>query len=173
MSISRVVIASALLAASLGAAHAEGLYGGVSLGSPNWHADVNGVQSNDHGVSGKLYLGYALNPNLSIEGGYAGLGRIEDPLGLARGHAVFVDAVGTWPIAPQWSVLGRAGLAHGDVNTSYGDDTSFGLRAGVGLQYELTPTVAIRTEYERNHFNNLFDNSLNVDQLTVGLKMKF
>lgn len=173
MSIYRVVIASALLAASLGAAHAEGLYGGVNLGSPNWHSDVNGVQSNDQGVAGKLYLGYALNPNFSIEGGYTNLGRIQDSLGTARGYATFVDAVGSWPIAPQWSVLGRAGLAHGDINTTYGDDTSFGLRAGVGLQYDLTPAVAIRTEYERNHFTDVFDSKLNVDQVSVGLKMKF
>jgi len=148
-------------------------HGGINLGSPQWRADVNGVANDDHGTSGKLYLGYQLGPVLSVEGGYLDLGKISDPLGQARARGLFVDAVGTWPIAPQWSVIGRAGLAHGDIKTSTGDDTSLGLRAGLGLQYDLNPSVALRGELERNRFTDVFGQGLSADQVTLGVKMKF
>ena len=146
---------------------------GISLGSPQWRAGVNGVANEDHGTSGKLYLGYQLGPVLSVEGGYLDLGKISVPLGQARARGLFVDAVGTWPFAPQWSVIGRAGLAHGDIKTSSGDDTSVGLRAGLGLQYELNPSVALRGEVERNRFTDVFGQGLSADQVTLGVKMKF
>ena len=181
--LARLGLALALLAggASLAQAQSFGqgntpsqpLYGGINLGSPQWRADVNGVANDDHGTSGKLYLGYQLGPVLSVEGGYLDLGKISDPLGQARARGLFVDAVGTWPIAPQWSVVGRAGLAHGDIKTSTGDDTSLGLRAGLGLQYDLNPSVALRGELERNRFTDVFGQGLSADQVTLGVKMKF
>lgn len=181
--LARLGLALALLAGGAGFAQAQSfgqgnspsqpLYGGINLGSPQWRADVNGVANDDHGTSGKLYLGYQLGPVLSVEGGYLDLGKISDPLGQARARGLFVDAVGTWPIAPQWSVVGRAGLAHGDIKTSTGDDTSLGLRAGLGLQYDLNPSVALRGELERNRFTDVFGQGLSADQVTLGVKMKF
>lgn len=181
--LARLGLALALLAGGAGFAQAQSfgqgttpsqpLYGGINLGSPQWRADVNGVANDDHGTSGKLYLGYQLGPVLSVEGGYLDLGKISDPLGQARARGLFVDAVGTWPIAPQWSVIGRAGLAHGDIKTSTGDDTSLGLRAGLGLQYDLNPSVALRGELERNRFTDVFGQGLSADQVTLGVKMKF
>lgn len=181
--LARLGLALALLAGGAGFAQAQSfgqgntpsqpLYGGINLGSPQWRADVNGVANDDHGTSGKLYLGYQLGPVLSVEGGYLDLGKISDPLGQARARGLFVDAVGTWPIAPQWSVVGRAGLAHGDIKTSTGDDTSLGLRAGLGLQYDLNPSVALRGELERNRFTDVFGQGLSTDQVTLGVKMKF
>lgn len=181
--LARLGLALALLAGGAGFAQAQSfgqgnspsqpLYGGINLGSPQWRADVNGVANDDHGTSGKLYLGYQLGPVLSVEGGYLDLGKISDPLGQARARGLFVDAVGTWPIAPQWSVVGRAGLAHGDIKTSTGNDTSLGLRAGLGLQYDLNPSVALRGELERNRFTDVFGQGLSADQVTLGVKMKF
>lgn len=181
--LARLGLALALLAGGAGFAQAQSfgqgnspsqpLYGGINLGSPQWRAGVNGVANDDHGTSGKLYLGYQLGPVLSVEGGYLDLGKISDPLGQARARGLFVDAVGTWPIAPQWSVVGRAGLAHGDIKTSTGDDTSLGLRAGLGLQYDLNPSVALRGELERNRFTDVFGQGLSADQVTLGVKMKF
>lgn len=173
MTKTRLMLAAALLMGSLGAAQAEGFYAGGNLGVPDWRDGVNGVQDNSHGVAGKLYGGYQITPNFGVEGGYMALGHIDDSVSEARGHGVFLDAVGTLPVAPQWSLLGRAGIAHGDINTSFGDDTSSGLRVGVGAQYDITPTVALRGEYEHNHFTNVFDNKLNVDQYTVGVKVGF
>lgn len=173
MNRTRLVLAAALLMGTLGAAQAEGFYAGANLGAPDWRSGVNGVDDNSHGVTGKLYGGYQITPNIAVEGGYQALGHIDDGVGEARGHGVFVDAVGSLPVAPQWSLIGRAGVAHGDINTSYGDDTSSGVRLGVGAQYDITPTVALRGEYERNHFTNVFDDKLNVDQYTVGVKVGF
>lgn len=76
----------------------------------------------------KLYLGYKVNPNLGIEGGYASLGRFKNKLSVgypadlptfnvssklsSRASAWFVDAVGTLPVTDQFGLIGRAGLAH-------------------------------------------------------------
>lgn len=173
MNKTRLFLAAALLMGSLGAAQAEGFYAGANLGAPDWKDSVNGVQDNSHGVAGKLYGGYQITPNFGVEGGFTALGHIDDSISEARSHGVFLDAVGTLPIAQQWSVIGRAGIEHADVNTSYGDDTSSGVRLGAGIQYDISPTVAVRGEYERNHLTNVFDDKLNVDQYTVGLKVAF
>lgn len=175
----RLGAAGALLLALAGGAWAQSSTpstpwsAGISLGSPEWRDSVNGVQPKESGTSGKVWLGYSLSPQFSLEGGYMDLGKTSDPLGSARAKGLFMDAVGTWGFAPRWSVLGRAGLAHGDISSSVGDDTSLGLRAGLGLQYDLTRQVSLRGEVERNHFNDVFGKSLNTDQVTLGVGVKF
>jgi len=176
-----IVIAAAMVAGGLQAAQAQSsasspLYGSLSLGAPLWRDNVNSVPTDEHGLAGKLALGYSFTPNFSLEGGALNLGRINDSSTGASVHAhgVFVDAVGTWAIAPQWSVLGRAGLVNAGFTSNDGThDRGTGLRAGLGLQYELNRNVALRGEYERNHLNKVLGGNPDVDQFSLGVKVGF
>ncbi len=88
-------------------------------------------------------------------------------------RGVGIDGVGNYMFAPQWSVLGRVGVAEARFNTSGGDDSSSAVKIGAGLQYDLTKQVAFRVQYERYHFFNAFDAKPNVGEYSAGVKFSF
>ena len=166
-------LAAVLVVAGIGAAHAEGLYVGGSLGTPDYKSSINGVSGNGSGVGGKVYGGYRITPNFAIEGGLFDLGHIEDASGKVDLRGAYVDAVGSYEFAPKWSVLGRAGLADGRFTSTGGNDSSPALKLGAGLQYDLTKQVALRAENEHYHFSDAFDAKANVGEVSFGVKVGF
>ena len=88
-------------------------------------------------------------------------------------NGIALDAVGNYMFAPQWSVLGRVGVAEGRFNTSFGNDSSAALKMGAGVQYDLSKQVALRLQYERYHFTNAFDGKPNIGEYTAGVKFSF
>jgi OOP family OmpA-OmpF porin len=166
-------VAAALVLAGLGAAHAEGLYVGGSLGTPDYRSSINGVSGDGSGVGLKVYGGYQLTPNFAVEAGAADVGHIDDGAGKVKLRMAFVDAVGSVEFAPKWSLLGRAGVGEGRFTGTTGKDSSPALRLGAGLQYGLTQNVALRAEYEQSRFTDAFDTKPNVGAFTVGLKVGF
>ena len=156
------LVAVALVAGSLGtiAAPTDGLYAGASLGTSQYPDTVNGVTGNQ------------VNPNFAVELGVAKLGDVSSSSGQMNGRSEFLDAVGTLPLSDKWSLLGRVGVAHVDLNTSLGNDSGNGLKVGLGAQYSLTSNVAIRGEWERYQMK-VFDATTNADQYTIGLRVAF
>jgi OmpA-OmpF porin, OOP family len=170
---SKSLILATLAVGAVASAQAEGLYLGGSLGAPRYSSSVNGIAGDGSGVGVKLYGGYQLTPNIAVEGGYFDLGHIDDANGRVKTRGVYADAVGSYAFAPQWSVLGSAGLAEGRFTTSRGDDNSPALKLGAGVQYELTPQAALRVQYDRYHFVNAFDTKPNIGALSAGVKIGF
>lgn len=166
-------LVAALLATGLAAAHAEGFYAGGSLGSPDYRTSVNGISGNGSGVGGKVYGGYELTPNFSVEGGFADLGHIDDASGRVDLRGVFVDAVGHYEVAPKWSVYGSAGVAQGQFKTTAGQDSSPALKLGVGVEYDLTDRVGLRAGYDHYAFSDAFDAKPRVGELSFGLQVGF
>lgn len=168
------LIASLLVVGSLGAvaAHAEGAYVGGSIGGQTYPNTLNGNSTSGSAVSGKIFGGYQLNPNFAVEAGVTELGSINNAAGTIDSYGTFVDAVGIMPLTPQWSLLGRLGVAHMSVNTPTGDDGGNGIKAGVGAEYALSKTVALRGEWERYQLT-AFGGNPNADQFTVGIKVGF
>ena len=165
--------AALLAAATLGSARAEGLYIGGNLGTPNYRSPVNGITGSGSGLGLKLYGGYSLTPNFAVEAGVFDLGHIDDASGKVNVRGIFADAVGTFEVAPKWSLLARGGVAEGRFTSSNGNDTSPALELGAGVQYDLSKQVALRAEYEHYHFTNAFDAKANVGEVSVGLKFGF
>ena len=134
-------------------------------------------------VAGKVTLGYQVLPGLAAEVDYTDMGKhslVSDFMGgdapapaqiyLERRIKGFgADAVLTWPIAPQWKILGRIGAFHaelkatqaldGNVVFTNGDPSErvrttrkseTVLRYGAGMQWELTPCSLLRLEWTRH-----------------------
>jgi OOP family OmpA-OmpF porin len=171
----KTLIALSFTAACVTVAHAEEFYAGGSLSAPNYNDQVNhfGEAESGHGPGAKLFGGLQFNPNVAVEAGWMNLGRTQNTGGSATIYGGYVDAVGTLPVAPQWSLLGRAGVAEARLTSSDGDTSSAALKAGVGVQYDLTPKVAVRVEYEHYHFLSAFGDKPEVGQASVGLKIGF
>ena len=165
--------ATLLLAGLAGAgAHAEGLYAGGSLGGQTYPSTINGNSTSGSAVSGKIFGGYQLNPNFAVEAGITELGSVNSNPGNVDSYGTFVDAVGIMPLNPQWSLLGRVGVAHMQVNTPTGDDGGNGMKVGLGAEYALSKTVALRGEWERYELVG-FGSRPQADQFTLGVKVGF
>jgi OOP family OmpA-OmpF porin len=84
----------------------------------------------------------------------------------------FLDAVGTYPLFNNFSVLGRVGVFNGKVDSStYGSDRSTNVKFGAGVQYTVTQNIAIRGEWERYKFDSF--GSPKTDLYTVGVNYSF
>ena len=168
------VIAAAIAATGLVtvSAQAEGIYVGGSVGAPHFSNSINGVDGGSSGVSGKLFGGYQVNPNFAVEAGVADLGRISNDSGRIRSHGEYVDAVGLLPLGSNFSLLGSAGLAHVNLNTSNGDASGMGLKLGLGGEYAINRNVSLRAEYE--HYQaGAFGVHPTIGQYTFGVRVAF
>ncbi|MFT3816136.1 MAG: outer membrane beta-barrel protein [Rubrivivax sp.] len=176
--VTRSLAALSLLAGIAAGANAatEGPYAGGALGAPNYVDTINGVGGGNggRGPGLKLYGGYQLSPNLAVEGGYFNLGRSDRGNGgTARAQGLYVDGIGSVEFAPRWSLLGSVGLAQARLRTSVGNDSSPALKLGVGLQYDLTKTTALRLGYDHYRFIDAFDGRPNVGQAVFGVQVGF
>lgn len=169
------LIGVALLAGGMTVAHAEGLYLGGSIGTPNYSSSINGIGGGGggDGTGLKLYGGYQWTPNFAVEGGLFSLGRSSDVMGSVKARGAYLDGVGSYAFAPKWSVLGSLGVAQARFSTTQGNDSSPALKLGAGLQYDLTQQVALRLQYDRYHFTNAFGAKPNVGAYTFGVKVGF
>lgn len=171
------LLLATLAAGAATTASAEGLYVGADLGHPQYSNNVNGIGGGDDatngGIGAKIYGGYTLTPNLALEGSLFRLGHSRMGDDKVNTSGIGLDAVGNYSFAPQWSVLGRLGVAEGRFSTSFGNDSSPALKMGAGVQYDLTKQVALRLQYERYHFVNAFDGKPNIGEYTAGVKVSF
>ena len=172
-----VGVAAAVSATPAAAQDATGLYVGGSLGASSWKGGAaGGIADDDSDRGGKLYGGYAVTPNFAVETGYARLGRFSGPNGNLKGDGYFVDAVGTLPLGDGFSALGRVGAFNGklrsDTAGAVASDRDTNLKLGLGVQYDLTPNMAIRTEWERYRYDavGLKDNA---DLYSIGFQYRF
>jgi OOP family OmpA-OmpF porin len=153
-------------------AFAQSTYVGGSVGGPGYPGDVNGIAINTSGLSGKVFGGYTLTPWFSVEGGLAYLGHASSALGSVHSNSLFLDALGTLPLGNQFSLLGRLGLARVWMDTPAGNDAGWGPKFGLGAEYALSKSTAIRAEWER-YRPDVFNSRPNLDQYTVGLRLSF
>lgn len=142
----------------------------------------------------KLFGGYQFNRNLAIEGGYFNLGNnsfnaVTSPAGTLAGETkaqgLNLDLVGTLPLTERLSALARIGAHHtwskstfsgtgaaaAVASSSKRDDG--GYKVGLGLQYELNPSMWLRGEIERYRITDAVGQRANVDLVSVSLVFPF
>jgi OOP family OmpA-OmpF porin len=163
----------------------SGLLPGVSAASSS---------TDEKDTAYKLFGGYQFNRNLAIEGGYFNLGNnsfnaVTSPAGTLAGETkaqgLNLDLVGTLPLTERLSALARIGAHHtwskstfsgtgaaaAVAGSSKRDDS--GYKVGLGLQYELNPSMWIRGELERYRVKDAVGQRANVDLLSVSLVFPF
>ncbi len=156
------------------------------------------TSANDKDTFYKFLLGYRFSPVVSLEGFYADLGKYNTRTTVtapfvgsvnadykAKGYGM--DLVLSAPMTPEFSIYGRLGVLQAKTEATFSSGGSIGLLAnrgsknktaqhyGVGLQYDLNPSLALRGEVET--FRKLGDDTtggaLKVDVLSLGAIFRF
>lgn len=130
----------------------------------------------------KIFGGYRVTRNFAIEATYIDFGEASAsgqtfgfPFSVkASATAWGAAAVGILPINNQFSLFGKAGLLMTDakasasgVGGSFSDSESdTGLHLGLGALFDISPTVSIRAEWEREDENE-------IDVMSIGVQVRF
>lgn len=187
---------------------APGWYGGANVGQSRATIDdarirsglaagglsANSIDHRDHDTGYKIFGGYQLNRNFSLEGGYFDLGRFgytarTTPAGSVTGDlrvkGLNLDLVGTLPLSDSFSVFGRAGVNYAQTRdrfTSTGavqitnpnpNTNGTNYKYGAGLQYAINDALSLRGELERYRVKDGVGNRGHIDLLSVGLVYRF
>lgn len=159
-----VLAASALAFSPL--SHAQNWYAGLGVGQSKAKdactgASTLGIACDDTDTATRIFGGYKFNPNFAVEVGYADLGKATASApgisGDWKSTAWDFMAVGMLPINQQFSVLGKIGMASWSLDatitaTGIGSatlsPTGSDLTYALGVQYDFTPTIGLRAEWQ-------------------------
>ena len=137
----------------------------------------------------KIFGGYQFNRNFALEAGYFNLGKFTysaaSPSGTLNGtyevEGLNLDLIGTLPLGERFSAFGRIGAQYANTRDSFSGtgtltpangnpskrDTN--LKVGVGLQYDISPSMQLRAEAERYRINDAFDNRGDINVFSLSL----
>lgn len=156
--------------------------------------NLNSMDSDRTGTGYKLGLGYQMSRNWAVEGGYFDLGKFSSsgtttPAGTVseqlRVQGLNLDLVAKLPMGERWAALARIGGVYGRTRIDFNgsgavpanlQDASVrgkGYKAGVGLQYAISSTLAIQAEAERYRVYDGVGGKGNVNLISVGLVLPF
>jgi opacity protein-like surface antigen len=141
-----------------------------------------GLSCDEKDTAWRVLGGYQFNPNIAAELGYHNFGETK-----ATGSGFEVKdkakawelvAVGMWPIANQFGIYGKLGGHHSESTIESnltgvgGKNTGNGLTFGAGLQWDVTPPLGLRAEWQRyQRLGGVSDNKLDV--LSLGAVWRF
>jgi OOP family OmpA-OmpF porin len=160
------VVAGVLGAIALAVAPAVAMaqspwYAGVHIGQ----ADID--EANDEDTAFRILGGYQINQNFAAELAYTDFGKVQG----AKGNAIELVGVGSLPVANQFSVYGKLGLSRGEFKAGGVSEDSVEVTYGVGVRYDVTPTVGARLEWQ--NYPDVGDGASDVSVLSVGVVFKF
>lgn len=135
---------------------------------PGWYVggDFGKVDIEDEDDTGwRIVGGYQINRNFAAELGYSSLFD-KDGVDLTAWELVGIAA---FPVANQFSVFGKLGLAMWDVDAgALGSDDGTDLTFGLGVQYDFTPKLGLRAQWQRYDVSDA-----DADVYSVGIVYKF
>ncbi len=142
----------------------------------------------------KLFGGYQFNRHFALESGYFDLGKfgftaMTVPAGTLSGDikikGLNFDAVGFVPFADKWSAFARVGLAYAEAKDTFTGTGAVNVlesrrskraanyKFGLGMQYDITESVALRAEGERYRIDDAVNNKGDVDLASLGVVFRF
>lgn len=146
------ILSAVALAAACGVASAQG-YAGALVGLSKISADCGpGLSCDDSDTGYKIYGGYEVAPNISIEVGYTDLGELKLTGGAGsatvKGSALSVVGAFRVSFTPDLTGVARLGLAR--VTGKYSDtlggresESKIKLYSGLGLEYAVTKDIKL------------------------------
>ena len=150
-----MIAASLALGASGAYAQETGWYGGLDVGSSHLSGiNTDSLDSFDKSDTAfDVNLGYRLNRNFAVEGAYTDLGKFHFSSAAGDGDvkptAVSLSAVGILPLQSNFSLYGKAGIAHTETKALGASDTKDGLLAGAGVMYDFNRNVYAKAGWDR------------------------
>jgi len=132
-----------------------GFYVGGEIGQ----SDVG----NEDDIGFKILGGYQFHRNIAAEVGY---GMMFDKSDVEVTALEFV-AVGLFPIANQFSILGKLGLANVEVDTPGGSNDKTEFTWGVGVQFDVSRNLGVRALWQR------YETDEEVDWIAIGAVWRF
>jgi len=198
----------AVIASPFAMADDSGWYGGFNIGQSRAKIDKARISSGlseggftttsitDDGrdTGYKLFGGYQLSKNFSLEGGYFDLGKFGFtvstlPPGTLTGNShlrgLNLDALGVLPVSRRFSAFGRVGLNYAEARDTFSGNGSVNVlnpnpskrgmnpKVGLGLHYAFTEAFGIRFEAERYRINGATGNQGDTDLVSAGLVYRF
>lgn len=171
------ILSIALLSALTSTAMAGGFYGAVDLGQATAKGACSGLPTGysctDSDTAFRFGGGYQFTPNVGVEANYGILGSGKVSGSVTVGGVTYTDsieakfttlqiaAIGTFPVANSFYLLGKLGIAQTtqDLSWAYratngtsgsGSDskTDTNLAYGIGAQFDISKTVGVRAMYE-------------------------
>jgi OOP family OmpA-OmpF porin len=131
----------------------SGAYVGLDIGQTDFGPDDD--------TGWKIFGGYRFHQNIAAELAY---GLLVDQ-GARELTSLEAVAVGMFPLANQFSIIGKLGFAMLDSSPG-GDETE--LTYGIGAQYDVTRNLGVRLQWQR--YSTDPDD---VDFLSIGVLWKF
>ncbi|MGB7650241.1 MAG: outer membrane beta-barrel protein [Gallionella sp.] len=137
--IALVALLSAVVATPALADNTGKFYGAVDLGSA-----TIGTGAGNTGGTFRVSGGYHFSPMLGAEAGYTNVSATGSTV-----SSMSAAAVATYPVAAQFDLLGKLGLAMNTIAATGGASTSKAdLYFAVGAQYNLSTQLSVRAQYE-------------------------
>lgn len=159
-------LALALVTTSgMAAAAGSGWYGALDAGRSKISSFCDGVPAgiscNKSATAYRAQVGYQLNQNWAIEGGYVNLGKYKlsgaGVTGSISGKGVQASVVGTLPLSNSFSLFGKVGAIHlsekgsivGGGLTESVSEKETKATYGAGVQLRLGESASVRAQYEK------------------------
>jgi OOP family OmpA-OmpF porin len=163
-------------------------YVGVGASGADREYNVNGATMNDNDgykFSGKVFGGVELTDKFGVEAGYTDFRKAGGNYTLngasanteTDGYGAYIAGKAAMPLNDKFSVYGKLGVAHtkaemqsatASLNRKVSDNGAYG---ALGMQYNVTPQVAVIAEYER--YGKKQDFGPKPDVFTIGAKYQF
>jgi OOP family OmpA-OmpF porin len=165
----------------------------IGAGAGKATSDIScptGVSCDDSDTGWKIFGGLEVNEYISMEVGYIDLGEVTysgTQSGTREVNGMIMDLVGTFAINPSFVLSARGGMnfLNAEVNgtianspTNNTGDTDLAWSFGLGAQYNLTPAVGLRLDWERffevgSSISNGGTGEADIDLLSAGVVYKF
>ena len=153
----------------------SGIYIGGALGqaeqSDQCSSTAPGVSCDNKDSAWKIFGGFQFSRYFAAELGYANLGEASASAGAVsatdEATAIELVALGMFPVVERFSIFGKLGFASVDVDTPLGGDTKTELTYGIGAQYDVTPMIGARVQWQR------YDTDQEIDLLSIGVVVRF
>ena len=150
--IMKKVLLAAALTAVCGVAAAQG-YAGALIGLGKLNADCTGSSCDTSDTAFKLYGGYEVAPDISVEFGYTDFGtyKLTGTYNNVDISAISVSAAFRGNLAQDLTGVARLGLASVKSEwdlTNPGSKSKIGIYAGLGLEYNMTTDIKLTGAFD-------------------------
>lgn len=162
-------------------------------------ATAHSLSKDNTDTSYKIFAGSQILEFLAVEAGYASFGTtsatrsvtapfVGTGTGSGKTQGLFADAVASYPINNNFSVLGRLGYGYYWTNTTNSvtgaatlgttpaQTKSFGkgIQYGLGLQFNISKQVGLRIEWDRKPDAYVIGNEkVGIDNISAGILYRF